>query len=274
MGRVALWAVGIAAAAAIFAWHFYFKPGRHLEPAPPPPVIEPAPQPAPAAPPPPEAPPAFTERTPEVEEEIPAVLPELEDSDESVFDRLTALAGDGAASRLAEEGVIRSFVVTVDNLPREIVSMKVRAVRPTPDRFGVEVADEIITMSPANYTRYATLVELLTRVDPEGAVDAYIWFYPLMQEAFVDLGYPDRQFHNRFIEVIDHLLATPEVAGPIRLTQPHVLYQYADPTLESRSAGQKMMLRIGPDHAARVKEWLGRFKTALAGRVVPQVEQG
>ena len=56
--------------------------------------------------------------------------------------------------------------------------------------------------------------------------------------------------------MIDHLLATPDVAGPIKLTQPGVFYQYADPSIEERSAGQKLMIRLGSQNAAVVKEKL------------------
>jgi hypothetical protein len=51
--------------------------------------------------------------------------------------------------------------------------------------------------------------------------------------------------------VIDHLLATPEVGGPIAVVTPHVLYEYASAELEERSAGQKALLRAGPENAAR-----------------------
>ena len=77
---------------------------------------------------------------------------------------------------------------------------------------------------------------------------------------------PDGYFNDRLVEVIDHLLATPEVAGPIKLTQPGVFYQYADPSIEERSAGQKAMIRLGSQNAAIVKEKL----RALRKEVVKQ----
>jgi len=58
------------------------------------------------------------------------------------------------------------------------------------------------------------------------------------------------------VEVIDHLLETPNVDEPVSLHRPHVLYEYADPALESLSAGQKLMIRIGPVHRATVRQFL------------------
>jgi hypothetical protein len=94
--------------------------------------------------------------------------------------------------------------------------------------------------------------------------ELYRRFYPLFQKAYVDLGYPDGYFNDRVIEVIDHLLATPEIEGPVKLVRPHVLYQYADPELEQLSPGQKLLLRMGNEHSATVKEKLREFR----GRIV------
>jgi hypothetical protein len=77
------------------------------------------------------------------------------------------------------------------------------------------------------------------------------------------LGYPDKYFNDRAIEVIDHLLATPEVEGPLNLVQPRVLYEFADPKLERLSAGQKILLRMGPDHRLKLKAKLREIRHAL-----------
>ena len=64
--------------------------------------------------------------------------------------------------------------------------------------------------------------------------------------------------------MIDHLLATPEIEGPIRLVQPKVLYEFADPELEARSAGQKLLLRMGAANAARQIPLMLRWPQRLA----------
>ena len=63
--------------------------------------------------------------------------------------------------------------------------------------------------------------------------------------------------------MIDLLLATPEVAGPLELVRPNVMYQFADPTLEARPAGQKLLLRMGPDNAAAVKAKLKELRSLI-----------
>jgi hypothetical protein len=42
-----------------------------------------------------------------------------------------------------------------------------------------------------------------------------------------------------------------------------VLYQFADPELERRSAGQKVMMRMGADNARRVKAKLREIRREL-----------
>jgi len=46
--------------------------------------------------------------------------------------------------------------------------------------------------------------------------------------------------------------------------RPKVFYQFADPELEALSAGQKILIRIGPDQAARVKGRMAELRQALA----------
>src|SRR4029450_3313423 len=101
-------------------------------------------------------------------------------------------------------------------------------------------------------------------------VALYVRFYPWFQQAYRDLGYPSGYFNDRLVDVIDLLLATPEITGPVVLVQPRVLYTFADPRLEALPAGQKMMIRMGPENTAQVKVKLRELRRALTGAVPPQ----
>ena len=100
-------------------------------------------------------------------------------------------------------------------------------------------------------------------VDSAKLVALYVRLYPLFQEAYAELGYPSRYFNDRLFEVIDHLLATPDVQGSVALVQPKVLYEYADPALQDLSAGQKILVRMGGENEAKVKAKLREIKRAL-----------
>ena len=64
--------------------------------------------------------------------------------------------------------------------------------------------------------------------------NVYFRFYPLFQQSYQNLGYPNGYFNDRLVQVIDMLLATPQPTGPIELVRPNVMYTFADPTLEAR----------------------------------------
>ena len=120
-----------------------------------------------------------------------------------------------------------------------------------------------VAIAPENAARYAPYVGLVEAIDAKKAVALYVHLYPLFQQAYVDLGYPNGYFNDRLVQVIDNLLATPDVQGPIRLVVPHVLYQYEDPELEGRSSGQKLLLRMGSANAGKVKAKLRELRAAI-----------
>ena len=98
----------------------------------------------------------------------------------------------------------------------------------------------------------------------------------MFQQTYSELVRPEGYFNDRLIEVIDHLLATPELPADPALTQPGVTYRLADPELEALSAGRKALLRMGPDNARRAKAVLERLRaellrdsTASAGQKTP-----
>ena len=192
-------------------------------------------------------------------------LPALAESDPTVQQSLDKVFGPSLQQFLVPKDIVRHFVVTIDNLPRKKNAVQMWPVKPLGGELKTSTGNEL-TLNEANYDRYKTLVKLATNTDTEQLVALYKRFYPLFQEAYVDLGYPEGYFNNRLIEVIDHLLETPEVEGPVKLVQPGVFYEFADPSLESRSSGQKLLLRMGRDNAAAVKLKLRDLRREIAKR--------
>jgi hypothetical protein len=75
---------------------------------------------------------------------------------------------------------------------------------------------------------------------------------------------------HRLVQVIDVLLATPQPQGTIDLVRPNVLYTFADPALEARPAGQKLLIRMGPENAAKIKAKLMQLRAALTAAPPPK----
>jgi hypothetical protein len=101
-------------------------------------------------------------------------------------------------------------------------------------------------------------------VDIDQMVELYRRYYPLFQAAYEGLGYPNGYFNDRLVEVLDHLMATPDIRGDIVLVRPNVLYEYADEKLARLSSGQKLLIRIGPAHREAVLQVIRVFRDKVA----------
>ena len=58
-------------------------------------------------------------------------------------------------------------------------------------------------------------------------------------------------------------MTTPDVDGDIYLVKPEAVYLFEDPELEALTAGQKILLRMGPENAMAVKEKLREIRRLL-----------
>jgi len=206
----------------------------------------------------------------ETEQETEQVkpLPLLDQSDDDMQDLLAGLVGQEALMELFNvKDMIRHIVVTIDNLPRKQYALKYLPTRPVAGRFEVTGKEEHAVINTDNYLRYLPYVQLAESLDEKAVVKLYAQLYPLFQETYEDLGYPSDYFNDRLIDVIDHLLDTPDVKGSIQLVRPNVLYEYADQELEALSAGQKILIRMGYDNAHRIKVRLRALRNELTAPV-------
>ena len=194
-------------------------------------------------------------------------LPPLDDSDGYFKLALEDLFGDGVGEILVDKALIEKVVATIDNLPRSQVAERIRPAAAPPGDFEVVDGDdeETFVLGPDNYARYDAIASRLERADPDRVVETYRRFYPLLQEAYVSLGYPGKYFNDRVVEVIDHLLDAPQPEGPILLVRPHVLFEFADSDLQALSTGQKLMIRIGPDNDEKVRKFLESVRVRIIG---------
>ncbi|MEP7298631.1 MAG: DUF3014 domain-containing protein, partial [Burkholderiales bacterium] len=191
---------------------------------------------------------------------------------------LVELMGQKAVTSFFQtDDFARRFVATIDNLGREHAAPILWPINPTQGRFTVEGSEGAAVIAADNSMRYTPFVLLVETVDIGRAVDLYVRAYPMLQQAYQDLGYPKRYFNDRFIEVIDQLLSTPDAAYPVKVTltevkgpipseRPWVRYQFADPEFESLSAGQKVLLRVGPVNERRLKAKLLEIRQQLVSR--------
>ncbi|WP_386262898.1 DUF3014 domain-containing protein, partial [Xanthomonas translucens] len=196
-----------------------------------------------------------------------AAIPALADSDAAAWAELATLAGSEAPlALLIRDHLIQRAVTLIDNLPQRRVAARTLALKLVPGQLQISTdAAGASSIAEANAQRYAAYVQAFTQADAGAMVAAYRRFYPLFQQAYVELGYPKGYFNDRLVQVIDHLQQTPLPATP-----PAVIadartgkYRFVDPALESLSVGQKALLRLGPAQAVAVRKQLQAIRAAL-----------
>ncbi len=196
-----------------------------------------------------------------------SALPALDNSDSGAKDGLeTILNGDAYLRLLTPHEIIRHIVATIDNLPRKTMSARIRPVVPVPGTFTTTNAADGVLVAGDNAGRYTAYVDAAEAIDSKRLVQIYFRLYPLFQQAYVELGYRDGYFNDRLLGVIAHLLAAPEPNPPIRLSQPKIMFEFADPDLEDLSAGQKILVRVGIENELRLKAKLRDVRRALTGK--------
>lgn len=218
-----------------------------------------------------EAPPAPVSTAPAIlhplETKEAQPLPVLGDSDAAMREALAELLGKKSSTEFFyPDLMIRRIVATIDNLPRKKAPVRMMPVKPVPPLFARAGTQDNMVISPGNAARYAAYVTVAQAVDARKLVDVYIRLYPLFQRAYEELGFPKGYFNDRLVETLDNLLAAPDIKGPIKLTQPKVMYEFADSALEARSAGQKIMIRMGGENAAKVKAKLREIRHEVTRR--------
>lgn len=277
--RVVVIIVVLAAAAGAFLWWRRAHPMRPAAPVPS--LTAPVAVPTPAAPPPAPPPAAPDIRYPI--ERVPARGPE-ESSDAYLKNLLAGLLGNKAVqSLLLTDDIAHRLVATVNNLATDEAASDLWPVRRTPGPFQVQGQGQGQgeagslgaggTISPVNARRYAAFVRLVDGVDAQRAAAAYIRAYPVLQHAYEELGFTGKYLNDRVVEVIDHLLATPDVTASPQVKRVQApgapaagpdLYVFADPGLEARSTGQKILLRVGPENEAKLKAKLTDLRQQIA----------
>lgn len=264
----------------VVAWYFY---GQKAEPLPVasetteivlPPPVQPQPEPPPEPPP---FQPVERVVVPQTElAELP--LPSLAESDPHVTQTLAGVVGEAATMQyFVSEDLVSRTVATIDALGNRQVPGNIQAMQspagtfaavanPSPRKWMTnEVGDPIpqFLSDPSGNRRYVNYVEMFEAVDTATFISLYEKHYPLFQEAWRQLGYSDGDFNSRLIAVIDELLATPDVTEPYELMKPEAVYLFVDEDLETLGAGQKILLRMGSENAARVKSKLSEIRQAL-----------
>lgn len=193
--------------------------------------------------------------------EQPEPKPELPPLNESTPTVLQTLDSSGIAIQpLKSSQLIRDTVVIIDNLGNGSL-VRDRTIVQRPDgRFSVIEVDGQLYIDEESYQRYDALVDWFVSLEPQALLENYKLFKPLLQEAYAEIGYPDKSFNDAIIEAINTLLDTPVPETLVAVEDDEVMYTYTNPAYEALPPAQKQLLRMGPDNIERVKAQLRDIK--------------
>jgi len=193
---------------------------------------------------------------------VPYDVP-LDESDPLVRSSMKTVTSNPAlTSWLAASDLIRRFVAAVDNVANG------QSPRAHFDFFKLKRPFEVKSESgrdyidPASFARYDAVAEAFVSLDTEKAVMLYRKLKPVIQDAYRELGYPERDFQGTLEKAIRELLRVP-VVKDILLQKKVVSYAMVEPRLENMSQAQKHLLRMGAENVKKIQAKLREMAEAL-----------
>jgi hypothetical protein len=213
--------------------------------------------------------------TPRAEPGELTALPPLDETDAIVRELVSRLSSHPTvAAWLATDGLLVNFVVVTSRIANgETPVAELKAVGPVP-RFSTRTSRDIAYIDPSSYRRYDRHAEAVSAIDARGAAQLYATLKPRIADAYRRMGHPDGNFDPVLERAIIELLRVPAIDGEVALEPHGIVYAFAEPRLQSMTAAQKQLLRMGPQNVRAVQAKLREIASHLgipASRLPPPV---
>lgn len=166
------------------------------------------------------------------------------------------------ASWLISKDLIRKFVSAVDNIAEgQSPRLHITFYKPA-GKFQVYKKNNLSYIDPGSYARYNEAAEVFNSLNSEGTVMLYRQLKPVIQEAYRELGYPDKNFDKTLTKAIVEMLNVP-VMKDILVEKKVVSYKMVDSKIEKLSDAQKHLLRMGPKNVQIIQSKLREMAGSL-----------
>ncbi len=199
-------------------------------------------------------------------------LPALDQSDDFVRQMLKNLSPHGKLGEwLRIKNIIRVFVAAVDNIANGKSPRPQLGFLSPGQAFQVNEKGDRIYLDPKGYERFDILTDAFVSFSSSRTVQVYQRLKPLFQEAYRELGYPQKDFHTTFIQAMKRILDTPIVERDVLLKEEGkgLNFVFIDEGLESMSEVQKHLLRMGPGNTRKIQQKVREITLALG---VPEAQ--
>ena len=201
--------------------------------------------------------------SPEMPEfELQAQPESLDESDAKVRSVAQELS-PAAAGWLKPEEQLRKWTLLVKQAAEGKILYEDRPFTFNAPEFVVEERGNRYFIGTQNFARYEPAVDALVKLPADKFVAYYRSWYPLLEQAFAELGLSG-SFDERLDSVIERILTVEVLEGPIELKKPtSVTYKFMDPELEGASQIDKWLWRMGPENARQIQDLANRLKQEL-----------
>lgn len=185
-------------------------------------------------------------------------------SDERIREAARGLSGHQAfRTWLKADDLARRLAATVGAIaqgesPREPLSMLAPA-----GGFAVIESDAGAYIAPSSFARYDTVAHVVGSLDPQKIATAWSVISPVVRLAWAEIAPPGSHVEHALARALDRLAATPVPTGPIAVTPRGAIWAFDDPALESLSAAEKHLVRMGPVNQRLIQTRATELRKAL-----------
>lgn len=198
-------------------------------------------------------------------ENIP-VFPQtsLDSSDELIRKLAKELSSHASLDAwLQTKDLVRKFTAAIDNIAAGASPVPHIDFFKPGEPFAVYKVGPDEYIDPKSYDRYNPPTAVFVSFDAKESIRFYRGLKPLFQDAYKELGYPNKDFDLTLQKAVLELLETPVVEGDIRVEKKIKSYAFVDPKLEALSDAQKAFLRMGPANVEAIQIKLREMAQAL-----------
>ncbi len=200
---------------------------------------------------------------------LPPLLPvaaDLNHSDAYLFSIFEQMSPK-ISQWLVPDELVRKWVLAIDLMAEEKLPQRHRPLGYPAPVFKVQKTEvvnneEFFQALVVNQQRYSELVNTAIAIDPRTVGRYYREWKPLLEQAYGELGKAG-QFNERMNKAIDNILKVSAPPASAELKQPHVLYEYVDRKLESKSSLEKAVWRLGDENRIALQAYLRELKFYL-----------
>lgn len=161
--------------------------------------------------------------------------------------------------------VVERTVAIVDSLRRGEVPYKLLPVGKPASAFPISDDGLRVTMDTAGFARYDAFANWVNSLDVDAIIAAFNDYESLATAALANMGVNDFDIRGAALAATTQILATPSLPEGAELMRNEANWVYMDPELESLTALQKQILRMGPENAELVQQKARELRGALLG---------